>query len=190
MAIPSKDDLAQWAYIQSIYNSINKERKRLSTGADLAIPDYVDDNFLPKQISDIKDEITKFNNNTYVKNNSAAQTAINSIAIPVKDDYIYPPTLETTMDVISRVCTYDGSYRGGYRGGYDGSYDGGYCGSNRGTQTDCYTSPPVTTRAAIRTGVCTLQKSVNRSINRDSNRGAYDGVCSHFGSRRDLKPTR
>ena len=187
MAIPSKDDLAQWAYIQSIYNFINKERKRLSIGADLAIPNYQDEKFSPKQMSDIQSEIEQFNNNVYVKNNSEVQTSISSIRIPNKDDFIKVLPFEDTMDKISRVCTYDSSYRGGYRG----SYDGGYRGGQRGSYDAGYNSAD---RGGVR-GVCSY-RSGDRTPNcftaprppepchQKSHR------ASHYSQRRDLKPTR
>ena len=103
MAIPSKDDLAQWAYIQSIYNFINKERKRLSIGADLAIPNYQDEKFSPKQMSDIQSEIEQFNNNAYVKNNSEVQTSISSIRIPNKDDFIKALPFEEQKQLLVKL---------------------------------------------------------------------------------------
>lgn len=184
MAIPSKDDLAQWAYIQSIYNFINKERKRLSIGADLAIPNYQDEKFSPKQMSDIQSEIEQFNNNAYVKNNSEVQTSISSIRIPNKDDFIKALPFEDTMDKISRVCTYDASYRGGYRG----SYDGGYRGGNRGSYDAGYNSGQ---RGVC--GYCSGDKTPNCFTTPRPPEPCHQksGHCpSHFGQRRDLKPTR
>lgn len=183
MAIPSKDDLAQWAYIQSIYNFINKERKRLSIGADLAIPNYQDEKFLSKQMSDIQSEIEQFNNNTYVKNNSEVQVLISSIRIPNKDDFIKALPFEDTMNKISRVCTYDGSYRAGYRSSYDGGYNSGYRGSYDGS----YNSGD---RSGNR-GVCSQKSHDSYSWPKPPEPCHWKSHCgSNFSQRRDLKPTR
>ena len=135
-------------------------------------------------MSDIQSEIEQFNNNAYVKNNSEVQTSISSIRIPNKDDFIKALPFEDTMDKISRVGTYDASYRGGYRG----SYDGGYRGGNRGSYDAGYNSGQrgvCTHHSGDKTPNCFTAPRPPEPCHQKS------GHCpSHFGQRRDLKPTR
>ena len=113
MADPVRGDLALWSYIQSVYNQINTGRSKFSLGSNIAIPSNPGQ-ITTGDISSIKAQIDLFNNNAYVRSDSNAQTAINSIRVPTQGTLIQPLPLSATMDAINNVCIHNATYRGSY----------------------------------------------------------------------------
>ena len=113
MADPARGDLALWSYIQSVYNQINTGRSKFSLGSNIAIPSNPGQ-ITTGDISSIKAQIDLFNNNAYVRGDSNAQTAINSIRVPTRGTLIQPLPLSATMDAINNVCIHNATYRGSY----------------------------------------------------------------------------
>ena len=113
MADPVRGDLALWSYIQSVYNQINTGRSKFSLGSNIAIPSNPGQ-ITTRDISSIKAQIDLFNNNAYVRGDSNAQTAINSISVPTRGTLIQPLPLSATMDAINNVCIHNATYRGSY----------------------------------------------------------------------------
>ena len=113
MADPVRGDLALWSYIQSVYNQINTGRSKFSLGSNIAIPSNPGQ-ITTGDISSIKAQIDLFNNNAYVRRDSNAQTAINSITVPTRGTLIQPLPLSATMDAINNVCIHNATYRGSY----------------------------------------------------------------------------
>ena len=113
MADPIRGDLALWSYIQSVYNQINTGRSKFSLGSNIAIPSNPGQ-ITTGDISSIKAQIDLFNNNAYVRGDSNAQTAINSISVPTRGTLIQPLPLSATMDAINNVCIHNATYRGSY----------------------------------------------------------------------------
>ena len=113
MADPVRGDLALWSYIQSVYNQINTGRSKFSLGSNIAIPSNPGQ-ITTRDISSIKAQIDLFNNNAYVRGDSNAQTAINSIRVPTRGTLIQPLPLSATMDAINNVCIHNATYRGSY----------------------------------------------------------------------------
>ena len=113
MADPVRGDLALWSYIQSVYNQINTGRSKFSLGSNIAIPSNPGQ-ITTNDISSIKAQINLFNNNAYVRNDSNAQAAINSITVPTRGTLIQPLPLSATMDAINNVCIHNATYRGSY----------------------------------------------------------------------------
>ena len=113
MADPVRGDLALWSYIQSVYNQINTGRSKFSLGSNIAIPSNPGQ-ITTGDISSIKAQIDLFNNNAYVRGDSNAQTAINSIRVPTQGTLIQPLPLSATMDAINNVCIHNATYRGSY----------------------------------------------------------------------------
>lgn len=113
MADPVRGDLALWSYIQSVYNQINTGRSKFSLGSNIAIPSNPGQ-ITTGDISSIKAQIDLFNNNAYVRGDSNAQTAINSISVPTRGTLIQPLPLSATMDAINNVCIHNATYRGSY----------------------------------------------------------------------------
>lgn len=109
MADPVRGDLALWSYIQSVYNQINTGRSKFSLGSNIAIPSNPGQ-ITTNDISSIKAQINLFNNNAYVRNDSNAQAAINSITVPTRGTLIRPLSLSTTMDTINNVCIHNATY--------------------------------------------------------------------------------
>ena len=127
MADPVRGDLALWSYIQSVYNQINTGRSKFSLGSNIAIPSNPGQ-ITTRDISSIKAQIDLFNNNAYVRGDSNAQTAINSISVPTRGTLIQPLSLSATMDAINNVCIHNATYRGSYNSSNcNNSYNsGGY----------------------------------------------------------------
>ena len=127
MSDPVRGDLALWSYIQSVYNQINTGRSKFSLGSNIAIPSNPGQ-ITTSDISSIKAQINLFNNNAYVRNDSNAQAAINSITVPTRGALIRPLSLSTTMDTINNVCIHNATYRGSYNSSNcNNSYNsGGY----------------------------------------------------------------
>ena len=135
MADPIRGDLALWSYIQSVYNQINTGRSKFSLGSNIAIPSNPGQ-ITTGDISSIKAQIDLFNNNAYVRGDSNAQTAINSISVPTRGTLIQPLPLSATMDAINNVCIHNATYRGSYHSsncnnsynssGYRSSYRSSY----------------------------------------------------------------
>ena len=146
MADPVRGDLALWSYIQSVYNQINTGRSKFSLGSNIAIPSNPGQ-ITTRDISSIKAQIDLFNNNAYVRGDSNAQTAINSIRVPTQGTLIQPLSLSATMDAINNVCIHNATYRGSYHSsncnnsynssGYNSS---GYNSSRRSTYRGSYRS--------------------------------------------------
>ena len=146
MADPVRGDLALWSYIQSVYNQINTGRSKFSLGSNIAIPSNPGQ-ITTRDISSIKAQIDLFNNNAYVRGDSNAQTAINSIRVPTRGTLIQPLPLSATMDAINNVCIHNATYRGSYNSsncnnsynssGYNSS---GYNSSRRSTYRGSYRS--------------------------------------------------
>ena len=113
MADPVRGDLALWSYIQSVYNQINTGRSKFSLGSNITIPSNPGQ-ITTGDISSIKAQIDLFNNNAYVRGDSNAQTAINSIRVPTRGTLIQPLPLSATMDAINNVCIHNATYRGSY----------------------------------------------------------------------------
>ena len=144
MADPVRGDLALWSYIQSVYNQINTGRSKFSLGSNIAIPSNPGQ-ITTSDISSIKAQINLFNNNAYVRSDSNAQAAINSITVPTRGTLIRPLSLSTTMDTINNVCIHNSTYRGSYNSsncnnsynssGYNSS---GYNSSVRSVQRTSY----------------------------------------------------
>ena len=146
MADPVRGDLALWSYIQSVYNQINTGRSKFSLGSNIAIPSNPGQ-ITTRDISSIKAQIDLFNNNAYVRSDSNAQTAINSIRVPTQGTLIQPLPLSATMDAINNVCIHNATYRGSYHSsncnnsynssGYNSS---GYNSSNNSYRSSGYNS--------------------------------------------------
>ena len=151
MADPVRGDLALWSYIQSVYNQINTGRSKFSLGSNIAIPSNPGQ-ITTGDISSIKAQIDLFNNNAYVRGDSNAQTAINSISVPTRGTLIQPLPLSATMDAINNVCIHNATYRGSYHSsncnnsynssGYNSSgyNSSGYNSSNNSYRSSGYNS--------------------------------------------------
>ena len=151
MADPVRGDLALWSYIQSVYNQINTGRSKFSLGSNIAIPSNPGQ-ITTRDISSIKAQIDLFNNNAYVRSDSNAQTAINSIRVPTQGTLIQPLPLSATMDAINNVCIHNATYRGSYHSsncnnsynssGYNSSgyNSSGYNSSNNSYRSSGYNS--------------------------------------------------
>ena len=151
MADPARGDLALWSYIQSVYNQINTGRSKFSLGSNIAIPSNPGQ-ITTGDISSIKAQIDLFNNNAYVRGDSNAQTAINSIRVPTRGTLIQPLPLSATMDAINNVCIHNATYRGSYHSsncnnsynssGYNSSgyNSSGYNSSNNSYRSSGYNS--------------------------------------------------
>ena len=151
MADPVRGDLALWSYIQSVYNQINTGRSKFSLGSNIAIPSNPGQ-ITTRDISSIKAQIDLFNNNAYVRGDSNAQTAINSISVPTRGTLIQPLPLSATMDAINNVCIHNATYRGSYHSsncnnsynssGYNSSgyNSSGYNSSNNSYRSSGYNS--------------------------------------------------
>ena len=151
MADPIRGDLALWSYIQSVYNQINTGRSKFSLGSNIAIPSNPGQ-ITTGDISSIKAQIDLFNNNAYVRGDSNAQTAINSISVPTRGTLIQPLPLSATMDAINNVCIHNATYRGSYHSsncnnsynssGYNSSgyNSSGYNSSNNSYRSSGYNS--------------------------------------------------
>ena len=126
MADPVRGDLALWSYIQSVYNQINTGRSKFSLGSNIAIPSNPGQ-ITTRDISSIKAQIDLFNNNAYVRSDSNAQTAINSITVPTQGTLIRPLSLSTTMDTINNVCIHNATYNSsGYNSSNNSYRSSGY----------------------------------------------------------------
>ena len=151
MADPVRGDLALWSYIQSVYNQINTGRSKFSLGSNITIPSNPGQ-ITTGDISSIKAQIDLFNNNAYVRSDSNAQTAINSIRVPTQGTLIQPLPLSATMDAINNVCIHNATYRGSYHSsncnnsynssGYNSSgyNSSGYNSSNNSYRSSGYNS--------------------------------------------------
>ena len=177
MADPIRGDLALWSYIQSVYNQINTGRSKFSLGSNIAIPSNPGQ-ITTGDISSIKAQIDLFNNNAYVRGDSNAQTAINSISVPTRGTLIQPLPLSATMDAINNVCIHNATYRGSYHSsncnnsynssGYNSS---GYNSSNNSYRSSGYNSSNNTYRG-----------SYNSSGYRSSYRSSYNSSDHSYRS--------
>ena len=160
MADPVRGDLALWSYIQSVYNQINTGRSKFSLGSNIAIPSNPGQ-ITTRDISSIKAQIDLFNNNAYVRGDSNAQTAINSIRVPTRGTLIQPLPLSATMDAINNVCIHNATYRGSYHSsncnnsynssGYNSSgYHSTVRNSYRGSYRSSYNSSDHSYRSSYR----------------------------------------
>lgn len=182
MADPVRGDLALWSYIQSVYNQINTGRSKFSLGSNIAIPSNPGQ-ITTGDISSIKAQIDLFNNNAYVRSDSNAQTAINSIRVPTQGTLIQPLPLSATMDAINNVCIHNATYRGSYHSsncnnsynssGYNSSgyNSSGYNSSNNSYRSSGYNSSNNTYRG-----------SYNSSGYRSSYRSSYNSSDHSYRS--------
>ena len=182
MADPVRGDLALWSYIQSVYNQINTGRSKFSLGSNIAIPSNPGQ-ITTRDISSIKAQIDLFNNNAYVRGDSNAQTAINSIRVPTRGTLIQPLPLSATMDAINNVCIHNATYRGSYNSsncnnsynssGYNSSgyNSSGYNSSNNSYRSSGYNSSNNTYRG-----------SYNSSGYRSSYRSSYNSSDHSYRS--------
>lgn len=182
MADPVRGDLALWSYIQSVYNQINTGRSKFSLGSNIAIPSNPGQ-ITTRDISSIKAQIDLFNNNAYVRSDSNAQTAINSIRVPTQGTLIQPLPLSATMDAINNVCIHNATYRGSYHSsncnnsynssGYNSSgyNSSGYNSSNNSYRSSGYNSSNNTYRG-----------SYNSSGYRSSYRSSYNSSDHSYRS--------
>ena len=192
MADPVRGDLALWSYIQSVYNQINTGRSKFSLGSNIAIPSnpgWITTN----DISSIKAQINLFNNNAYVRNDSNAQAAINSITLPTQGTLMRPFSLSTTVDTINNVCIHNATYNSsGYNssnhtynsGGYNSNHSynsGGYNSSNHSYRSSGYNS----SNHSYRSGG---YNSGGYNSSRYSYRGGYNS--SNYTYRSGFKRTR
>lgn len=207
MADPVRGDLALWSYIQSVYNQINTGRSKFSLGSNIAIPSNPGQ-ITTRDISSIKAQIDLFNNNAYVRRDSNAQTAINSIRVPTQGTLIQPLSLSATMDAINNVCIHNATYRGSYNssncnnsynsGGYNSSgynssgynssgYNSSVCNNSynsSGYNSSGYNS---TVRSLYRNGYNSSYNSSDHSY-RSSYRSSYNS--SNYTYRSGFKRTR
>lgn len=140
MADPVRGDLALWSYIQSVYNQINTGRSKFSLGSNIAIPSNPGQ-ITTRDISSIKAQIDLFNNNAYVRSDSNAQTAINSITVPTQGTLIRPLSLSTTMDTINNVCIHNSTYNSsGYNSSNHSYRSSGYNSSGYNSSNHTYRS--------------------------------------------------
>ena len=173
MADPVRGDLALWSYIQSVYNQINTGRSKFSLGSNIAVPSNPGQ-ITTDDISSIKAQINLFNNNAYVRNDSNAQAAINSITVPTRGTLIRPLSLSTTMDTINNVCIHNATYN-----------SSGYNSSNHSYRSSGYNSSGYnSSNHTYRSG------GYNGGYNssRYSYRGGYNS--SHYSYRSGYKRTR
>ena len=202
MSDPVRGDLALWSYIQSVYNQINTGRSKFSLGSNIAIPSNPGQ-ITTSDISSIKAQINLFNNNAYVRNDSNAQAAINSITVPTRGALIRPLSLSTTMDTINNVCIHNATYRGSYNssncnnsynsGGYNSS---GYnsSGYNSSVCNNSYNSSGYNS-SGYNSSVRSVQRTSYRSAYNSSNvsyRGTYRSSynSSNYTYRSGYKRTR
>lgn len=201
MADPVRGDLALWSYIQSVYNQINTGRTKYSLGGNITVPSNPG-RITTGDISSIKAQINLFNNNAYVRSDSNAQAAINSITVPTRGTLIKPLSLSTTMDTINNVCIHNATYRDSYNSsncnnsynssgynssGYNGSYNSsvcnnsyhssGYNSNHRGSYNQVYNS----SRYGYRSGY-------NSSGYNSTYRSGYNS--SNYGYKSNIKHTR
>ena len=204
MADPVRGDLALWSYIQSVYNQINTGRSKFSLGSNIAIPSNPGQ-ITTRDISSIKAQIDLFNNNAYVRGDSNAQTAINSISVPTRGTLIQPLSLSATMDAINNVCIHNATYRGSYHSsncnnsynssGYNSSgyNSSGYNSSNNSYRSSGYNSSNNSYRSSgynssgYRSSYRSSYNSSDHSY-RSSYRGSYNS--SNYGYRSGYKRTR
>ncbi len=203
MADPVRGDLALWSYIQSVYNQINTGRSKFSLGSNIAIPSNPGQ-ITTRDISSIKAQIDLFNNNAYVRSDSNAQTAINSIRVPTQGTLIQPLPLSATMDAINNVCIHNATYRGSYHSsncnnsynssGYNSSgyNSSGYNSSNNSYRSSGYNSSNNTYRGSYNSSGyrSSYRSSYNSSDNsyRSSYRSSYHS--SNYTYRSGYKRTR
>ena len=203
MADPIRGDLALWSYIQSVYNQINTGRSKFSLGSNIAIPSNPGQ-ITTGDISSIKAQIDLFNNNAYVRGDSNAQTAINSIRVPTRGTLIQPLPLSATMDAINNVCIHNATYRGSYHSsncnnsynssGYNSSgyNSSGYNSSNNSYRSSGYNSSNNTYRGSYNSSGyrSSYRSSYNSSDNsyRSSYRSSYHS--SNYTYRSGYKRTR
>ena len=202
MADPVRGDLALWSYIQSVYNQINTGRSKFSLGSNIAIPSNPGQ-ITTSDISSIKAQINLFNNNAYVRSDSNAQAAINSITVPTRGTLIRPLSLSTTMDTINNVCIHNATYRGSYNSsncnnsynssGYNSS---GYnsSGYNSSVCNNSYNSSGYNS-SGYNSSVRSVQRTSYRSAYNSSNvsyRGTYRSSynSSNYTYRSGFKRTR
>ncbi len=203
MADPARGDLALWSYIQSVYNQINTGRSKFSLGSNIAVPSNPGQ-ITTSDISSIKAQIDLFNNNAYVRSDSNAQTAINSITVPTRGTLIQPLPLSTAMDTINNVCIHNASYRGSYNSsncnnsynssgynssGYNGSYNSSVCNNSynsSGYNSSGYNS---TYRSTYNSGNNSYNSgSYNSTYNTSGYRSSYNS--SNYGYKSNIKNTR
>ena len=203
MADPVRGDLALWSYIQSVYNQINTGRSKFSLGSNIAIPSNPGQ-ITTRDISSIKAQIDLFNNNAYVRSDSNAQTAINSIRVPTQGTLIQPLPLSATMDAINNVCIHNATYRGSYHSsncnnsynssGYNSSgyNSSGYNSSNNSYRSSGYNSSNNTYRGSYNSSGyrSSYRSSYNSSDHsyRSSYRSSYNS--SNYTYRSGFKRTR
>ena len=193
MADPVRGDLALWSYIQSVYNQINTGRTKYSLGGNITVPRNPG-RITTGDISSIKAQINLFNNNAYVRSDSNAQAAINSITVPTRGTLIKPLSLSTTMDTINNVCIHNATYRGSYNSsncnnsynssgynssGYRGSYNSSNC--NNSYNSSGYNSSGY--NGSYNSSNC--NNSYNSSGYNSNHRGSYNQVynSSRYGYR-------
>ena len=187
MADPIRGDLALWSYIQSVYNQINTGRSKFSLGSNIAIPSNPGQ-ITTGDISSIKAQIDLFNNNAYVRGDSNAQTAINSISVPTRGTLIQPLPLSATMDAINNVCIHNATYRGSYHSsncnnsynssGYNSSgyNSSGYNSSGYNSSNNSYRS------SGYNSSNNTYRGSYNSSGYRSSYRSSYNSSDHSYRS--------
>ena len=181
MADPVRGDLALWSYIQSVYNQINTGRSKFSLGSNIAIPSNPGQ-ITTGDISSIKAQIDLFNNNAYVRGDSNAQTAINSIRVPTQGTLIQPLPLSATMDAINNVCIHNATYRGSYHSSNcNNSYNSsGY--NSSGYNSSGYNSSNNTYRGSYNSSNNTYRGSYNSSGYRSSYRSSYNSSDHSYRS--------
>ena len=176
MADPVRGDLALWSYIQSVYNQINTGRSKFSLGSNIAIPSNPGQ-ITTRDISSIKAQIDLFNNNAYVRSDSNAQTAINSIRVPTQGTLIQPLPLSATMDAINNVCIHNATYRGSYHSSNcNNSYNSSGYNSSNNSYRGSYNS------SGYNSSNNTYRGSYNSSGYRSSYRSSYNSSDHSYRS--------
>lgn len=181
MADPVRGDLALWSYIQSVYNQINTGRSKFSLGSNIAIPSNPGQ-ITTRDISSIKAQIDLFNNNAYVRSDSNAQTAINSIRVPTQGTLIQPLPLSATMDAINNVCIHNATYRGSYHSSNcNNSYNSsGYNSSGYNSSNNSYRGSY--NSSGYNSSNNTYRGSYNSSGYRSSYRSSYNSSDHSYRS--------
>lgn len=99
----SKGSKLLWSDIQTIYKSLNTERKRFGYST-VTVPSNPG-KAATTAVSNLKTAIEELKNNKYVKT-----TASTGVTVPTKGTLIYPAVftkMSTTVNNISDVCAFD-----------------------------------------------------------------------------------
>lgn len=205
MADFNAGDLVLWSYIQDIYGKINTGRTKFSIGSTITIPSNPG-TVEPDEISTIQTYLNQFNNNTYVKNSTDAQSALNSITIPTRGTLLKPLNLQSTINTINNVCTYDASFfssNHSFRGSFfssDNSFRGTFFSSDYGFRATFFSnnnglrssffSSNNGFRSTFFSSNNTFRSAYNTSYNTSNNGFRSSNFTSFFAQRSTLKGTR